>query len=136
MTKLFLTNNNNRFLDMRDLEGKEQEELFSWLRVEYPDIYRLTFHPPNGGKRNIQTANKLKKQGVKAGVPDIFVMTPRGGYHGLMIEFKASPPAKTSVSDKQKEWLSRLEDQGYLATVCKGVKAAQTEINNYMALPV
>ena len=119
---------------MRDLEGQEQEQLFSWLRVQHPEAYRLTFHPPNGGKRNIQTANKLKRQGVKAGVPDIFVMMPKGDYHGLMIEFKASPPCKTAVSANQKEWIGRLQDQGYLATVCRGIEAAQNEINNYMNL--
>lgn len=119
---------------MKDLEGQEQEELFKWLRVQHPEAYKLTFHPPNGGKRHPSVANKLKRQGVKAGVPDIFVMMPKGDYHGLMIEFKASPPAKTEVSDKQKEWLSRLENQGYLATVCRGIEAAQNEINNYMNL--
>jgi len=35
------------------------------------------------------TAQKLKKEGVKRGIPDIFLPCARGGSHGLFIEMKA-----------------------------------------------
>ncbi|WP_163832198.1 VRR-NUC domain-containing protein [Spartinivicinus ruber] len=120
---------------MRDLEGKEQADLFRWLHGNYPDVYRHAFHVPNGGHRHVAVANKLKQQGVKAGVPDIFIMMPRGGYHGLVIEFKASPPAKTQVSANQKEWLNRLASQDYLAVLCRGIDAAKQQIQDYLTLP-
>lgn len=120
---------------MRDLEGKEQADLFRWLQISYPDVYSHAFHVPNGGHRHVAVANKLKQQGVKAGVPDIFIMIPRGSYHGLVIEFKASPPAKTQVSSSQKEWLSRLKAQGYLAVLCRGVEAAKQQVLDYLLLP-
>lgn len=40
-------------------------------------------------KRDKATAVALKRQGVKAGVPDICLPVARNGYHGLHIELKA-----------------------------------------------
>ena len=48
------------------------------------------FHIPNGGSRNKLEASNLKKQGVKAGVPDLFLPVGRGSYHGLFIELKSA----------------------------------------------
>src|SRR3989304_2013103 len=48
-------------------------EVFKRPRLKY-------WHTPNGGKRHIKTAMKFKRQGVKAGVPDlIFVVPPLAG---------------------------------------------------------
>jgi hypothetical protein len=43
---------------------------------------------PNGGKRALKTAFTLKKEGVRAGVWDLFLLTPCHGYAGLWIETK------------------------------------------------
>jgi hypothetical protein len=51
----------------------------------------------NGGKRHLLTAVRLKKQGVKAGTPDIFVMLPEGRVAWLELKIKGgslSPPQK------------------------------------------
>ena len=117
-----------------DRESQEQQAFFNWLSVQHPEINQLAFHVPNGGRRDKITGAKLKKEGVKAGVPDIFIMLPRGGYHGLMIEFKASPPYDAAVHKNQREWIEKLSSNGYLALVCKGLSEAIGCVNDYLSM--
>ena len=71
-----------------DDESGHQEALFSWAayRTEIMPELQYMYHVPNGGKRDKATAAVLKRQGVKAGVPDIMLPAARAGYHGLYIE--------------------------------------------------
>ena len=87
---------------------------------------------PNGGKRDIRTAAKLKAEGVKPGVPDIFLPVPRGGKHGLYIELKRRKGG--TVSAAQEAWIRALTEQGYVCAVCHGATAARDEIEAYMAM--
>ena len=57
-------------------EHHEQCALFAWLRLQWPDLDRVSFAIPNGGHRHKAVAGKLKAEGVKAGVPDIFIAYP------------------------------------------------------------
>lgn len=118
-----------------DWEGNEQTILFTWIDLQYPRESKLIYHVPNGGHRHKATAGKLKGQGVRAGMPDINVDIARGGYFGLRIEFKATPPNDADVSPKQRDALKLLNDRGYLAIVCKGVHDAQEQIRAYLRLP-
>lgn len=117
-----------------DWEGKEQESFFTWLRLQYPEAYDHAFHPPNGGHRNKIVASKLKRQGAKPGVPDIFIDLPRGGYHGFRAEHKAAKPHTSAVSEKQKEWIERLSCAGYYAVVTVGLDQLMDEVKNYLSL--
>lgn len=85
-----------------DDESGHQEALFSWAayRTEIMPELQYMYHVPNGGKRDAATAVALKRQGVKAGVPDIMLPAARAGYHGLYIELKAG---KNTTTKKQKE---------------------------------
>lgn len=118
-----------------DREGNEQTILFTWIDLQYPLESKLIYHVPNGGHRHKATAGKLKGQGVRAGMPDINVDIARGGYFGLRIEFKATPPNDADVSPKQRDALKLLNDRGYLAIVCRGVHDAQEQIRAYLRLP-
>lgn len=119
-----------------DFEGREQTALMNWLKLRHPELFGLTFHVPNGGRRDKVTGAKLKAQGVKAGVPDLVFALARGGYFGLFIEFKATPPHDAAVSSEQKAWVNSLMAQGYCAVVCKGITEAMKEINCYLSLPL
>ena len=113
-------------------EGTEQATLFSWAKMQehkWPEL-RLLFHIPNGGSRGKVEAAHFKAEGVKAGVPDLFLPVARGPYHGLFIEMKRQKGGK--VSDAQKAWISALIDQGYLAVVCYGWKDAAELIEDYL----
>ena len=112
-------------------ESQEQINLFTWANLQackIPEL-KLLFHIPNGGKRNIVTAKRLKAEGVKAGVPDLFLPVPRGGFHGLFIEMKAG---KTKTTKKQDAWITDLRQQGYKAVVCYGCEQAMKEIKEYL----
>ena len=114
-------------------EAAEQEALFRWANYQlrqYPELVWL-YACPNGGSRNKAEAANLKRQGVKAGIPDICLPVARGGYHGLYIELKAG---KNKPTDKQKECIAWLRSQGYMAEVCVGWQQAAELITKYLTL--
>lgn len=118
-----------------DTEAGAQEAIFSWCdinRRRYPEL-RLLYHIPNGGRRDKSTAITLKRQGVKAGVPDLHLPVARGGYHGLYIELKKEDKSNRPT-EKQKEWLIELQQQGYYAVVAYGWEQAVQELVTYLEL--
>lgn len=112
-------------------EAVQQQTLFEWaalMEAKVPEL-RLMYHVPNGGSRNSLEAANLKRQGVKAGVPDVCLPVARGNSHGLYIEMKAGDNKPT---EKQKEWLTALEKQGYATAVCYSWEDAVNIITNYL----
>lgn len=119
-----------------EIEGEEQAELIQRFRAEFPDVGPLLIHVPNGGyRKNAFEGYRLKSQGVRAGVSDLFLPVARGGFFGLWIEFKAAPPNDAAVSEKQQEWVGLMRAQGYAAHICLGVAAAMSVLRDYLALP-
>lgn len=114
-------------------EAEEQKWLFEWAEMmslqRWPEL-ALMYHCPNGGSRNKIEAARLKQQGVKAGVPDIFLPVARNGWHGLYIEMKRK--AGSMVSMEQKLWIDKLRIQHYRVEVCRGFNAAANVIEAYM----
>lgn len=113
-------------------EAQEQRTLFEWAAVmaqRYP-VLRLMHHIPNGGSRNPAEARNLRAQGVRPGVPDIFLPCARGGWHGLYIELKRQRGGR--VSEEQREMLEELRREGYAAAVCEGWEAARDVITEYL----
>jgi len=103
----------------------------------------LMFAIPNGGHRHKKTASDLKAEGVKAGVPDMFIAVPNKYYAGLFIELKRRAKslksgkksfAGISISDSQDEWIDKLNNQGYRAIVCYGADEAIETIDEYMEI--
>ena len=71
-------------------EASEQEAVITickFMENRYPEL-KLLHHCPNGGKRDRVSAAVLKRQGVKAGVPDLHLPVPKGQYASLYIEMK------------------------------------------------
>lgn len=113
-------------------EGEEQEALFQWAAYQLgtmPEL-ELMHHIPNGGSRNKIEAARLKAQGVKSGVPDIFLPVARKGFHGLYIELKRKKSGV--VSESQSKWLGALMEQGYMTAVCYGAEQAINVIKEYL----
>jgi len=118
-----------------DTEAGAQEAIFSWCDIQrnkYPEL-RLLHHIPNGGQRNKTTAIALKRQGVKAGVPDLMLPVARAGYHGLYIELKKEDKTNKPTA-LQKQWLGDLQQQGYFATVCYGYDDAVKTLAAYLEM--
>jgi len=109
-------------------EALEQSKLFAICR--YIPQCRYLFHIPNGGSRNAIEAKNLKRQGVKAGVPDLFLPLPNKKYHGLFVEMKYG---KNRPTPNQKEWIEYLNSVGYLAVICYGAEQALDIIKKYIA---
>ena len=112
-------------------EAQEQRTLFQWAALasqKYPEL-KWMFHIPNGGSRDVIEAKHLKDQGVKSGVPDIFLPAPRGKYHGMFIEMKAG---RGTTSENQKLWIEQMNASGYLAVACHGFDEARKQIEEYL----
>ena len=112
-------------------EAREQASLIEWagwMQKRIPDL-RLIFHIPNGGYRNEIEAANLKRQGVKAGVPDLFLPVAKHGFHGLFVEMKTK---NGKVTENQVKWLRDLSAQGYLAVICRGADEAKKIIEDYL----
>lgn len=112
-------------------ESDHQKALITWARLsigKYPELKYL-YAIPNGGKRNIMTAARMKAEGVRAGVSDLHLPVPRGGFHGLWIEMKAD---RGKLSELQAEWLAAMETLGHRAVVAQGWDYARAVIINYL----
>lgn len=108
-------------------EDQEQIKLVTWLVKQGIKFYAI----PNGGKRNLLEALKLKRMGVSAGTPDLCIPIPSGSYHGLYIELKREKGGR--VSESQSEWLAFLREKGYYAQVAKGFEEAKEMIEHYFS---
>lgn len=111
----------------------EQCALFDWAaRMEgrIPPL-RWLFHVPNGGHRSKSVARELRASGVRAGVPDIFLLAPRQGYAGLVIEMKAEDGR---VRPEQRAWLEHLAEEHYKVLVCRSWVAAAQQICLYLGV--
>ena len=121
----------NKKRNYTPLEDQEQEAFINYCQMmasKYKGL-DLIYAIPNGGSRNQIEAVKLKRTGVKAGVPDLFLPVARNGKHGLYIEMKRAKGGR--VSDLQKEWLIKLENQGYETAVCHGLDEAIKVVEEY-----
>ncbi len=112
-------------------ESTEQQALFEWAEIaakKTPEL-KLLFAIPNGGKRPITTAMRMKAEGQKSGVPDICLPVPCKKYHGLYIEMKVG---KNKPSANQLWWIEQLQAQGYRVDVCYGWGEAVKVIVDYV----
>lgn len=114
-------------------EHDEQVALMKWWALsckQFGIAEPLLFAIPNGGLRNVVVATRMKAEGVRAGVPDLFLAVPRGDYCGLFVEMKKTKGGR--VSEAQKEMMSELERQGYRAIVCQGMEEARRQITDWL----
>lgn len=81
------------------------------------------FHCPNEAKRSVGLGAKLKKAGMKAGIPDVIIFNQPTNFinHdiiGLCIELKVG---KNDLTDSQKEWRDKLNRNGWAFRVAYGL---------------
>lgn len=115
-------------------EEAEQIAVIEWARANEHRWWELMFlfHIPNGGSRNKAEAAKLKRMGVKPGVPDLFLPAPRAIYTGLFIEMKR---VGGDLENEQGPFLRCMSYQGYCARVCEGAGEAIAVLESYLTLP-
>jgi len=125
-------------------EHSHQKNLMTWCELNKNNYPELDYYyaVPNGaklgykklanGKHVSPQAIKLKKEGLKAGVPDTCLPVPKGRYHGLYIELK-TPTGKPS--EDQIRYVNFIKDQGYFACFCVGWENASIVLEWYLSLP-
>jgi len=109
-------------------EEIEQCKLFDWIRT-IPELEGNAFHIANERKTHPMRGLLLKRMGVLSGVSDIFVAIPKGGFHGLFLELKAG---NNKLSEHQRLFLDKMNQNGYLAICCTGYEAAKAIILTYL----
>lgn len=108
-------------------EHDEQVRLFK-LAAQHPELETM-FAIPNGGHRSKATAGRLKAEGVKSGVPDIFLPVKCREYGGMFIEMKVG---RNKPTENQRDYMFSLSAAGYYCTTCYGADEALAEILWYI----
>lgn len=113
------------------LQDKKQSEHDDQCRVcGWMDSMGMLYHAiPNAGKRSYLQAAFLRAEGMRKGVPDLFIAEPRGKYHGMYLEMKALRGG--GLSTNQKETIALLRGKGYYVAVAHGYEDAITQISDY-----
>ena len=102
-------------------EHEEQKGFIQYCQLQR-GVWLRFFAIPNGGHRHKAVGAKLKAEGVRKGVPDLFLPVARGQYHGLFLEMKRRKGGKTS--DAQADELHLLATAGYSVGVPRGWEEA------------
>lgn len=100
-------------------ESDEQIGFLKWFESGFPDV--RIFHIPNGGRRAIIVARKMKAEGVKAGVPDLYIPAWK-----IWIEMKRQKGG--NVSAEQKEWIAYLTSIGDTVILARGARDASAQL--------
>ena len=112
---------------MKHEESRLQAAVVATIRM-VPGC-REFFAIPNGGARHIAVAARLKREGVLAGIPDLFLPVPTNKSHGLFLEVKAQ---KGRLSPAQEEVSNRLMAKGYGFRVVRSVEEAVGAVKEYL----
>ena len=122
----------------RDLHHEFQVELINHLKLHegrFPDL-KLIHANPMGEERTKSGGARLKAEGAKAGIPDLFLPVARYSkqrkefFHGLYIEIKAYP--RDELSPEQLWWKERLEGQGFDYYVARDMMETLNYIKAYL----
>lgn len=111
-------------------ESQIQKLCVEWFRNAYPTIERMFFAVGNGGKRNAWTGKIMKDEGVRAGVADLILLVPRGGFASLCIEMK-TPVGTQSKEQKEFEKACRQFRSKYV--VCHSLEEFQEAVIKYVS---
>lgn len=114
---------------MKRRESHIQQACVRWFRYQFPDVRNMLFAVPNGGRRSRIEAAIMQGEGVTAGVSDLILLVPRGGYGALCIEMKDE---KGKLSEKQKQWLADSEKAGNKCAVCRCLDEFMKVVNEYL----
>lgn len=118
-------------------EHEEQVTLIDlWDRGGMAHAYGLTIYhlfaiPNAGAGASRGQAGKMKAEGTRAGIPDLFLAVPRLDHAGLFIEMKRRDGGRVSL--EQSLAMKALSGRGYKCVVAKGADEAARHIREYLA---
>lgn len=127
-------------------EADLQTNVCEYLRRRWPGV---CFNAPSAVQfTNVVAQAKAKRLGANSSYPDLLIFRACGGYHGLMIEFKApgktlykkdGTPRRESVGkdgvthfEKQLQMHEQLRAEGYAVYVVQEFSVAVRIIEEYL----
>lgn len=118
-------------------EAKIQADCVLWMHNERPETRGLYFCVNNENSRSkyeskarqLMSGAQRKAIGVVAGVSDTILLIPRGGFHGLCVEFKTDIGRQSAA---QVEWQGKVEAQGYRYVVVRSLAEFKDVVNGYL----
>ena len=123
-------------------ESYTQQACVAWFNAQYPSLSGLLFAVPNDGRRTMKMVrtstgyktvcvggSRKKAEGLVAGVSDLILLVPRGGFGSLCIELKTSVGRQSST---QKEWQRKAEMAGNKYIICRNVESFSEEVKKYL----
>jgi hypothetical protein len=112
----------------------------TYLKYQYPNVlYRF-----DGAGQNLSIAAARMNKSIQKirGYPDLLILEPKSGYHGLFIELKkegtkilnkAGKPATDHIQEQQ-DCMTELALKGYFCAFAVGFDAAKNVIDKYFKL--
>ena len=138
MRRAWFTKEDEKMKDkaINPTEHQIQVSIVDWSsRVKIPNtnifIFDFLFAIPNGGYRNKSEAFRLKKEGVKKGVSDLFFAFPFNHFFGMWIEVKKP---NGILSDEQEDWIKKMIGAGYYADVVRNLDEAMKAFKYYLRM--
>lgn len=71
----------------------------------------------------------MKAEGVTAGVADVILLKPSGGYASLCVEFKTEDGSQRAT---QKEWQTAAEGAGNKYIIVRSFDSFREEVEKYL----
>ncbi len=131
-------------------ESEAQQAVMKWWAMAHKGLgvrhERLLMAFPMQGLRTARNGARMKAEGMRAGLADMFLAVPIKRTHlddrnpawthqsfigGLWIELKRERP-RGVVSPEQSEFLDIVREQGYAAQVCYGFDECTKAITEYL----
>ena len=106
-------------------EHKLQVAIVKWLDFTQDFYY---FAIPNGGARHRLVAIKLKMEGAKAGVADMFWMVHNKNWKGIFVEVKID---KGKQQPNQKSFENICYCSGYYYAIVKSIEDCENLIKKF-----
>lgn len=115
-------------------ESRIQCAVIRWWSLKCSEFQvneRLLYAIPNGHQRDAVTGAILKREGLRAGAPDLNLDVARGPFHGLRVEVKT----ETGVLSRDQEvFIAALKSQGFCVEVAYGYDKTVAVIERYLKL--
>lgn len=113
-------------------ETEIQAAVCTYWAMQWPKLWRVTFHVPNGIAAASRTqVARLVGLGFKAGVSDLVCLSPRGSYTCLVLELKRLGQKPTRP---QAEFLEAVEAMGGCGRWADSFDDARAVIDGYASL--
>ena len=113
-------------------EHQLQANVIQWWNIACKGYGLPTFALfaiPNGANKSMAQRMKFKREGLRRGIPDLFLAVSRDGMHGLFIEMKRKGG---TASDDQNMVGKYLYDHDYRWCICDSTESAIKEIEGYL----